>query len=54
MVSNCATIMNDNFASLFFNYRDKIKPLNIFNEEKYWEQFIKNPFPHISYLDKFN
>lgn len=54
MISNCATIMNDNFASLFFQHRDKIKPLNIFNKKNDWDYFINIPFPHIQYLDEFN
>lgn len=54
MISNCATIMNDNFASLFFYYRDTISPLNIFNDEAAWDTFINSPFPHIKEMDCFD
>ena len=54
MISNCATIMNDNFASLFFYYRDTISPLNIFNDEAAWDAFINSPFPHIKEMDCFD
>ncbi len=54
MINFWGVVMDDSLAPKFFNYRDEIKPLNLFNNKQDFGDFIHQPFPHILELDDFN